>query len=570
MHQSVRLDPRAHGLRLDAVRPRPLPKRSPGSGRLNAFGLDTLSCAPLVVVALVIGLYNVHETGTLWPDGPRYSNAAAMIHDWFVSGAFLHPYEFAKQNYTQYPAFSVPYHPPLYPALLGLFFLITNVSYLSARIFIGLCLGGSACVFFAILRRMHLDRIGCLLCSLLLITTPDIAHWARDTMSEVPGLAFMLAGSYLFLRWLNTGNWRCCWAAFGLAEAAFLCRVTTAGLLPCWLLYGLLSKRYRQVFSWQVLLGCALYLALNVSYVRFAAQFGRFEVAADGRANVLSCENLRYFSECVPPLLLSGSAVAGLAGLIGALIVRRRQTVVLFWLCWLLSYTFFKAAMPTTLETRHYFGALPALAGLAGGLFTPAAAAWSGRKRAFALCALALAANAHGMGQIPRGIVGYEEVAQHLAVLEKPGNVLLACWEDQDLIFRYRAQQPGVRRLLLRGDRTLAVRGPCYANMQVRTVACSGDDVLELLQRGRVRYLVTCLADDPEQDIRYSEMILAHEAAWAHRESFALLGTYAWELDFPSWRRTGRVFLWEFLESYPEGPTDLPIVIPTADLELRP
>jgi hypothetical protein len=537
---------------------------------VNSFGLDTLVCAPLVVVALFISVYKVQETGTLWPDGPRYSNAAAMIHDCVVSGAFLHPYEFAKQNYTQYPAFSIPYHPPLYPTLLGLFFLITNVSYLSARIFIGLCLGGSACTFFAILRRMRLDRIGSFLCSLLLITTPEIAHWGRDTMSEVPGLVFVLAGSYFFLRWLKTGTSGCCWAAFGLAEAAFLCRVTTAGLLPCWLLYGFLSKRYRQVFSWQVFLGCGLYLALNVGYVRFAAQFGRFEVAADGRANGLSCENLRYFSECVPPLLLTGSAAAGLAGLICALIVRKRQTLVLFWLCWLISYTLFKAAMPTTLEMRHYFGALPALAGLASGLFTPSAAAWIGRKGAFALCGLGLAANAHGMSQIPRGIVGYEEVAQHLALLEKPGNVLLACWEDQDLIFRYRAQHPGVRRVLFRGDRTLAVREPCYATRHVRTVARSADDVLEVLRRGRVRYLVTCLADDPAQDIRYFEMILAHEAAWAHRESFALLGTYPWDLDFPSWRRTGRVFLWEFLESYPEGPMDLPIVIPTANLELRP
>jgi hypothetical protein len=493
-----------------------------------------------------------------------------MIHDWIVSGKLLHPYEFAKQNYAQYPGFSIPYHPPFYPALLGLFFLATSVSYVSTRIFVGLCLGGSACVFFAILRKMHLGRLGGFLSALLLITTPEIAHWGRDTMSEVPGLAFILVGSYFFLRWLKTGRSGFCWVAFGLAEAAFLCRVTTAGLLPGWLLYGLFSGRSRRVFSRQVIVACGLYLALNAGYVRFAAQFGRFEVAANGRANGLSLENFDYFSECVPPLLLTGSAAVALTGLICALRVRTRQPVVLFWLCWLISYTLFKTILPTSMETRHFFGALPAFAGLASGLFTSSATAWVGRKGAFALCGLGLTANVLGMSEIPRGMVGYEQVARHLALLEKPGNVLLACWEDQDLIFRYRAQHPRVHRMLLRGDRTLAIRGPLYASMPVRTVAHSAEDVFELLRRGRVRYLVTCLADDPAHDIRYAEMIFAHQVVCAHQQSFVLLGTYPWELDFPNWRRTGRVFLWEFIENYQDGPMNLPTVIPTANLELHP
>jgi hypothetical protein len=540
------------------------------SGKWKAFGLDALVCASLVLVALAISVYKVHETGSLWPDAPRYTNAAAMIHDWLLSGELLHPYAFAKQNYAQYPAFSIPFHPPLYPALLGVFFLVTDVSYVSARIFIGLCLGGSGCAFFAILRRMRVDRVGCCLSSLLLITTPEIAHWGRDTMSEVPGLVFILAGSYFFLRWLRTARSGFCWAAFGLAEIAFLCRVTTAGLLPAWLLYGVLSKRYRQVFSWQVILACGLYLALNVSYVRLAAQFGRFEVAADGRANGLSWENLHYLPECLPPLLLTGSAAAGLLGLKYASRLRAGQAGVLFWHCWLISYMLFKAAMPTNLELRHFFGALPAFAGLASGLFTSSAAGWVGRKGAFALCGLGLVANALSMCEIPRGIVGHERIAQDLAHLEKPGNVLLACWEDQDLIFRYRAEHPGVHRRMLRADRTLAIRAPAYANVQVRTIAHSADDVIDLLRRGRVRYLVTCRADDHQHDFSQAEMNLAHQVACTHGQSFALLGTYPWELDFQSLRQSGRVFLWEFLDNYQDGPMELPTVIPTANLELRP
>ena len=49
------------------------------------------------------------------------------------SGQILHPWEFAEQNYAQFPAFHLPYHPPGYPALLGLFFTVTGVSYGSGK-----------------------------------------------------------------------------------------------------------------------------------------------------------------------------------------------------------------------------------------------------------------------------------------------------------------------------------------------------------------------------------------------------------------------------------------------------
>ena len=74
-----------------------------------------LESAVLIVLASLIGMYRLDQSGTLWPDGPRYANAGAMIHDWLRSGDYLHPLRFAEANYVQYPAFSIPFHPPAYP-----------------------------------------------------------------------------------------------------------------------------------------------------------------------------------------------------------------------------------------------------------------------------------------------------------------------------------------------------------------------------------------------------------------------------------------------------------------------
>ena len=90
---------------------------------------DLLPAAAIVAAALVLGIYALDRTGPLWPDSPRYANAGAMVHDWLRSGELGRPIQFAHESYCQYPSFSIPYHPPLYPSLLGLGFLPLGVSY---------------------------------------------------------------------------------------------------------------------------------------------------------------------------------------------------------------------------------------------------------------------------------------------------------------------------------------------------------------------------------------------------------------------------------------------------------
>ena len=166
------------------------------TGVLTTYQGDLIICAVLLAIAISIGIYNVAGSGQLWPDASQYANAGAMIHDWLLSGELLHPYEFAKKNYAQYPAFHLPYHPPIYPGLLGVFFVATGTSYFSARLFVALCLGVAGCSFYGILRVMEARRAGAFACATLLLTLPELAFWARDAMSEIPALALILAGSF--------------------------------------------------------------------------------------------------------------------------------------------------------------------------------------------------------------------------------------------------------------------------------------------------------------------------------------------------------------------------------------
>jgi hypothetical protein len=537
---------------------------TPGESRLTA----ATAPAALFVIALVISLYRVGASGPLWPDSPRYANGAAMIRDWLVSGNLLSPYRFALANYAQYPAFSIPYHPPAYPGMLALLFLVTGTSYVAARAFVAASLGGAACVFYAVQRRFGVGRAAAFASGLVLLTTPDVARWGRDTMSEVPSLAVFLVASYLFLVWLDSGRPAHCWMAFGVAAVAFLCRVTTLGLVPGWLGFALGTVRGRRLKSPHLIAALATYLAMAAVYLRFSSRFSRYETGADGRSEGLSWSGLSYFAECLPQMATWGTSVVGLVGLIGFAVYARRSPVGRFWLSWLLSYTAFKLLVPTSPEVRYLFAALPALAGLAACLLGEGVPKPFARGLGQATVAIGLVLNLTLLVTLPRGLVGHEPVAASLAAQQGAGNVLLACPYDQDLIFRYRAHAPGSRRMFIRGDRTLAIRLAGYARVAARTLATKPEDLLDAVRRGRVRYLVT--ADDPDPFIGSEEMTLAHRTAVSRPGDFALLsqnpvidrgigpGRWYW------------VYVWAYQGELPDGPSELPVVIPTADLTVTP
>jgi hypothetical protein len=176
------------------------------------------------------------------------------------------------------------------------------------------------------------------------------------------------------------------------------------------------------------------------------------------------------------------------------------------------------------------------------------------------------------LADCPRGLVGYEPVGEALARCDRPGNVLLACPEDQDLIFRYRAARPACDRYLLRSDRTLAVRVSAYAKVPARVLARSEADVLELVRRGRVRYVVTA-TPDPDRPELPEEMRLVDRTVRAHPELFRPVGSYRLEADYVNGihlEASCNVCVWEFAGPVEEGPPDLPIPVPTAGIVIRP
>ncbi len=549
----------------------------PSTDAAPRWRTGVLWCLALVIMALLIALVEVPHSGPKWPDAPRYANGAAMMHDWYRSGQWFSPIEFAKASYTQYPGFSIPYHPPGYPGMMAAWFLVTGVSYFSARAFIAICFGALCCLFYVFLRQQRAPQWAAMLGSLLLLTTPELAYWSKSTMSETPATLFILAASMAFIRWVDTDNPVWCWAAFALAEMAFFSRVVTAAVLPGWFLWLALRRDFRRFLSPHLVIPAALYLGINLLWIRFVGGYAYLELHSVAYADVpmLSFRNVFYYPAAMPFMLGWGALIAMVLSawflIRDTFDGRGRANGNLrfgwFCACWLAGYYLF-FFLRVSLEQRYFTLAVPAMIGLAAYLLMRHNNRLAYRASVVGLIGIAVAGNALAVARQPRGLVGYQDVAEHLATLEEPGNIFMACWMDQDLIFRYRGLDHEFERDMIRSDRTLAIRLSAYTGVPTEVLARDMADVIEVVKLGRIRYLLTVPSSQPAHATIPPDFRLAHRAASSMPEHFELLGRHRLLVDYGS-PTPQDVFIWRYRGELADGPSQLPVIIPTADLKLK-
>jgi 4-amino-4-deoxy-L-arabinose transferase-like glycosyltransferase len=537
---------------------------------MSAFRV--LALLVLLSVSLLIGCWNVHGSGALWPDAPQYANAGAMVRDWLFSGELLHPYNFAARNYARYPAFHMPYHPPAYPVLLGLFFSITGVSYGSARLFVALCLFVAGVFFLAFLRRTGCNRAGALAGALLLITMPQVAYWSRDTMSEIPGLALILAGSYFFLTWIQTDRVSAYFVAFCFAEAAFLSRHLAGGVLRAWFLWAVLAGKTRALLRPKMLIAPVVFAVISASYVAFSLPYSKFEVGYGAPtpnrnyAAAVSWRVLSFYVTHAPAVAGWFTLAAAVAGLVYLCYRRRSALEILLWPSWLLSYLLFVLAVGIYGEDRYGIYGAVAFAGLAAAVVSAGSnsLARTFRYVGASLVIAALAANVVALRAIPKGVTGNERVADRLASMQEPGNVLISTPLDSDAIFRYRSNDASARRTFIRADRTLAIRPPSYTDTPTQIVATTNADILNIIRKGRVRFVVTTTPQDSHAGQSHDAVLLDKTV---RSLSLQFTRVDAFDVHFP-YVEPVQVCIWRFNGELPPGDSEIPVVIPTADMTI--
>jgi 4-amino-4-deoxy-L-arabinose transferase-like glycosyltransferase len=244
--------------------------------RGEGAGTRRVSAWTPYVIGLVFALSalrGVRHTGVVNPDASRHAMNGVFIYDMVRTGHLMHPIAYAKEYYAHFPVLSMPYHPPLFPAIESLFFAVFGVNLLAARLAVALAVGVSAVLLYRLI-QVTLGSQALAACVTVTMLSLWSAQWsARDVLLEFPVLAFTLAALYCLRDIdrtypLDRAMW---FAAFATAAVWTKQQAVFLGAVP--VIWAVLNRRWRLLLGRSIWISSLAFGAAVVVLISLSAPF---------------------------------------------------------------------------------------------------------------------------------------------------------------------------------------------------------------------------------------------------------------------------------------------------------
>ena len=227
----------------------------------------------LALLFFGLALYGVNRTEVIDTDAARHAMNGAFIWDLVRTGNLLHPIEYGKLYYTRLPSLSIPFHPPLFPAIESIFFALFGVHLLTARLAVAVCVGLSAILLYRLVLATFSRPM-----MAAAVTVSTLSLWtfqfvARDVMLEFPSLVFALAALYCLRDIREAYPMRRAIPFAIFASAALWTKQHTVFLGAVPFFEAALARRWRRFLEWPIWVSSALYGVAVVGIVWFSRLF---------------------------------------------------------------------------------------------------------------------------------------------------------------------------------------------------------------------------------------------------------------------------------------------------------
>ncbi|MBI1309869.1 phospholipid carrier-dependent glycosyltransferase [bacterium] len=452
----------------------------------------------LVIVATHLAIPQPDEP-VFYGDENRHVMTGVFFRDALADQPVTHLKQYAESYYVQYPALGLLIWPPLFHFVEGALMSVFGTSYLVGQVTVAV-FSFLACVYLnRLISRTHGRGVAAVVV-LLFALTPLVFVYSHQVMLEMPTLAFCLAATFYFVRYLDESR-RCDIYAAAIASAcAALTRFDAVYLLPMFGILILARSQFSILWRREVLAAAAVALLMVIPFYAVAAtQVGALHsrqasqsVVPETAAQTL-LERLLYYPASIPHQTGLLFAVAAILGVIELRRWERRREnlpyVAMLLATWL---TFTPIAEQ---DERHAIYWVPALALLA----------WSGvtsisrcRYRVVlrpVLIALLLGTTVSAAIKVPSpNISGYRAAAQWvLDQSPEPNRFLFDGWLDGNFTYHVRHLDPQRRHTVLRGDK-LFYGFICVPSTDFAEYATNEQEMLDILYRFDPAFVVV---EDP-------------------------------------------------------------------------
>lgn len=416
----------------------------------------------LAGLVLVLSLRGAWDGGVFETDAARHAMNGAFIHDLVRDGGVRHPMRYARLYYSRLPALSLPYHPPVFPAIEALVFSLVGVNAVAARAVVALAAAASALLLYRLVLTTHASAALAALVVAAVFSLPWTRSLSMQVMLEIPALAFSLAALTTIatperLRSVRHG------LLFGLLAGTALWTKQSAvflGLVPIG--YIALTRRWALLREPAVWLAMGAFGILVAGWIAVSLQVRNTGIDYLAPWDVFGkfvARNLGFYARTLRPALgMFGMGIAAVAAVV-LLLLRRSASHAAhpgasnpLYAAWVL------AALVVPLVTHHsasryVFFVLPPLVVLGCALLFRAATltmgprwgAWAATLVVGAFCAL----QADLSVPYTRG----PEVVAARLVDGQPRRILYCGVTDGHFVLAVRSRDPNLNTVVIRGDK---------------------------------------------------------------------------------------------------------------------
>ncbi len=459
-------------------------------------------------------------------DEAQHAVTGLFVADFLHDLPLRHPVQYAYLYYAQYPAVAILHWPPLFYLFEGLSFLLLGPSVVSARLTVILFSVVLLYQWFLLVEELQ-DSYTAAISTAVLGLLPMVLLFEKTVMLEIPSLALCVGAIRHWIRYLDQGR-RSSLYYFGLwLSAALMCKQTSVYLLVFCALTLLVTRKWKRIFSRDVLAVAALVAVLAGPFLVLMLFMQGKAVANDlGSHRMSGWEQIFYYAETLPS---SFSAMLLVLAALGLLLAwrwnRRGQTSLM--VCWILAgyltFSWFGQK-----EARFAIYWFPPLVYLAVGLLTQFFRGSSLRMtmRGVAAALVVLLAVPAWSQQRPY-ISGYKDVASHLVNQYHAGIVLFDGPVPGNFVFFMRALDPARHFLVLR---KVLYADDIRPGKNSEQLLHSRQDLTDAFRRDGIRFIVV----SENLAIRFdSQRILRDQL---RGDQFQLLERFPISSNEPSWK----------------------------------
>ena len=438
-----------------------------------------------------------------FPDADRILMDGVFIADFLRSiASWNHPVDFTVSYYAQYPALSIGYRPPFFPAIESLYIIVFGEHVWSGRLaLISFAVVGFS-AFFLLIRRQFDEKTAGVAVGLV-VSLPFISGWSWYTMAEVPVLSMILFTAYWVYRYSEgDGSKYFYFSVFSFA-AALWTKQTAAFAILWFLPYLICRLGFKPLISRrEIWSGIFILFILVAPLALITYWLGDLNIAQSVGENPRGPQIPKYYWENLilyPKVLITEQLTwpVVLLVIIGfTQAINKKDSRINFYIWWVVAvYLFFtplneKASRYTIFWVPPFclFAALP---------FTYIQQNSSHIKRKIISLFIMYSILYGVIGtfqRIPQYITGFKEAAAYVLENAKRPAVLVDAFNNGYFTFFIRKFDPQKRIFVFRGDKLFS-SSAIESSTWLKIHAHSQQDLKDILDKNGIDLIVVESSD---------------------------------------------------------------------------